>query len=145
MIAVVQRVKEARVKIKDEIVGKIGKGLLLLLGVKKGDSEKDVKLLSEKILNLRIFSDEQGKMNLSLFDIKGEILIVSQFTLYGDCKKGRRPSFAKAASPEIAEKLYEEFIKEIKKSGLKTETGRFGALMQVELINDGPVTLILES
>jgi len=145
MRIVVQRVKKARVKIKNEIIGEIGKGLLVLLGVKNGDTEKDVKFLAQKILNLRIFSDDQDKMNLSLLDIKGEILIVSQFTLYGDCKKGRRPSFLEAAPPEIAKALYEKFINEIKKSGLKTETGKFGALMEVELINDGPVTLILES
>jgi len=145
MRAVIQRVKEARVKIKNEVIAEIGNGLLVLLGVKNKDTEKDAKFLAEKILNLRIFPDEKGKMNLSLLDIKGEILIVSQFTLYGDCKKGRRPSFVEAASPEIAEKLYEKFTEEIKKSGLKTKTGKFGALMKVELINDGPVTLILES
>lgn len=145
MRAVIQRVKEARVKIENEIVGKIGKGLLVLLGVKGGDSAKDIKYLAEKILNLRIFPDEQGKMNRSLLEIKGQVLIVPQFTLYGDCKKGKRPSFVQAASSEVAEKLYQEFVKEIKKSGLKTETGKFGALMQVELVNEGPVTLILES
>ena len=145
MKVVIQRVKEARVKIENEIVGEIGKGLLVLLGVKGGDSEKDIKYLAEKILNLRIFPDEQGKMNRSLLEIKAEILIVPQFTLYGDCKKGKRPSFARAAPSKIAEKLYQEFVKEIKKSGLKTETGKFGTLMQVELVNDGPVTLILET
>jgi len=145
MRAVIQRVKEAKVKIKNEMVGQIGKGLLVLLGIKDGDTEKDTRFLAEKILNLRIFPDKQGKMNLSLLDAKGEILIVSQFTLYGDCKKGRRPSFLEAAPPETAKTLYEKFINEIKKSGLKTQTGKFGAFMEVELINDGPVTLILES
>jgi D-tyrosyl-tRNA(Tyr) deacylase len=143
--AVVQRVKSAQVAIEGRIVGRIKKGLLVLLGIKPDDTERDVKFLAEKIINLRIFSDEQDKMNLSLLDIKGEILIVSQFTLYGDCSKGRRPSFAKAALPEIAEKLYEQFIQEIKKSGLTTQTGQFGAMMDVELVNDGPVTLILET
>lgn len=145
MKAIVQRVKNAQVKIENEIVGKIGKGFLVLLGVKPDDTERDVGFLADKILNLRIFADEQDKMNLSLLDIKGEILVVSQFTLYGDCSKGRRPSFINAASPEMAERLYEQFIQEIKKSGLKTQTGKFGAMMEVELVNDGPVTLILET
>ena len=145
MKAVVQRVKKAQVKIHSETVGKIKKGLLVFLGVKTGDTEKDVKLLAEKIINLRIFSDKQDKMNLSLLDIKGEILIVSQFTLYGDCSKGRRPNFIHAAPPEIAENLYERFIQEIKKTGLTTQTGQFGAMMDIELINNGPVTLILEN
>jgi len=145
MKAIIQRVKNARVEIENKTIGEIGKGILVFLGVKDGDTEKDVQFLVEKILNLRIFSDKENKMNLSLLDIKGEILIVSQFTLYGDCKKGRRPSFTDAALPETAEKLYEDFIKEAKKSGLKTETGKFGAMMQVELVNDGPVTFILES
>jgi len=145
MKTVIQRVKEARVKIKNQIIGEINKGLLVLIGIKADDTEKDVKFLTEKILNLRIFPDKEKKMNLSLLDIQGEILIVSQFTLYGNCRKGRRPSFAQAAPPEIAEKLYEKFVKEIKKSGLKVKTGKFGAMMAVELINDGPVTIILET
>jgi len=145
MKAIIQRVKNARVEIENKTVGEIGKGTLVFLGVKTGDTEKDVQFLVEKILNLRIFSDKEDKMNLSLLDIAGEILIVSQFTLYGDCKKGRRPSFTDAALPETAERLYEDFIKEVKKSGLKTETGKFGAMMQIELVNDGPVTFILES
>lgn len=145
MRAVIQRVKSARVKIENKTVAKIKKGLLVLIAVKESDTKKDVKYLSDKILNLRIFPDKQERMNLSLLDIKGEILIVSQFTLYGDCSKGRRPSFVKAAPPEMAEKLYEKFVQEIKKSELKTETGEFGAMMQIELTNDGPVTLILDS
>lgn len=145
MKAVVQRVKKARVKINGKMVGEIKKGLLVFLGVKPDDTEKDVGFLADKILNLRIFQDKQDKMNLSLLDIKGEVLIVSQFTLYGDCSKGRRPSFVGAAPPEMAEKLYEQFIEQIKKSGLKTQTGKFGAMMDVELVNDGPVTLTLET
>jgi len=145
MKTVIQRVKEARVKIKNQIIGEINKGLLILIGIKADDTEKDVKFLTEKILNLRIFPDKEKKMNLSLLDIQGEILIVSQFTLYGNCRKGKRPSFAQAAPPEIAEKLYEKFVKEIKKSGLKVKTGKFGAMMAVELINDGPITIILET
>ncbi len=145
MRAIIQRVKKASVKIGNGIVGEIQEGLLILLGVRVGDTEKDIKFLAEKILNLRIFSDTEDKMNLSLLDIKGEALVVSQFTLYGDCKKGRRPSFTEAALPQVAQGLYEDFINEIKKSGLKVETGRFGAMMQVELINDGPVTFILET
>lgn len=145
MRAVVQRVKEARVKIEGKTVGQIGPGLLVLLGVGEGDSEKDAEFLAEKIVNLRIMNDPQGKMNLSVKDVGGKILVVSQFTLYGDTSKGRRPSFVKAAKPGKAKKLYKKFTQEIKASGLKVETGKFGALMQVELINDGPVTLILES
>ncbi|MBB6061768.1 D-tyrosyl-tRNA(Tyr) deacylase [Thermosipho japonicus] len=145
MRAVVQRVKNAKVEVEGKTVGKIENGLLVLLGVGKDDDKKDIKYLSEKIINLRIFDDENGKMNLSLLDIKGELLIVSQFTLYGDCRKGRRPSYSESASPDIAKKLYEEFVNICKNYNLKVETGEFGAHMQVSLVNDGPVTLLLDS
>lgn len=146
MRAVVQRVKGASVKIEDNVAGKIeGSGFLILLGISSEDKEEDVFYLVRKILNLRIFNDEHKKMNLSVQDIKGEILVISQFTLYGDCRKGNRPSYDKAASPEQAKVLYEMFISEIKKSGLRVEEGVFGADMKVKLINSGPVTIILES
>jgi len=145
MRAVVQRVSEASVEVDNKIIGKINNGLLVLLGVGKDDSEEDVKYLAEKIVNLRIFDDKDGKMNLSLLDVNGELLIVSQFTLYGDCRKGRRPSYSESATPEKAEKLYNLFVDFSKKSGLKVETGRFGAYMKVSLVNDGPVTLLLDS
>ena len=145
MKAVIQRVKKSRVEIETRVVGKIKKGLLVLVAIKENDAEKDLLFLADKILNLRIFPDQENKMNLSLLDIKGEILIVSQFTLYADLRKGRRPSFVRAARPEIANELYLKFVEEIKKSGLKTETGEFGAMMEISLINDGPVTLIIET
>ncbi len=145
MRLVVQRVKHARVEVEGELVGAIGEGLLLLLGVKTGDSIGDVDYLVEKVLGLRIIEDHVGKMNLSVMDKGGEILVVSQFTLYGDCRKGRRPSFDEAASPEVAMNLYDLFVYEIRKRGMKVETGRFGAVMDVNLINSGPVTLLLDS
>jgi len=145
MRAVVQRVSEASVEVDNKIIGKINNGLLVLLGVGKDDSEEDVKYLAEKIVNLRIFDDKDGKMNLSLLDVNGELLIVSQFTLYGDCRRGRRPSYSDSATSEKAEKLYNLFVDFSKKSGLKVETGRFGAYMKVSLVNDGPVTLLLDS
>ncbi|MDI3547677.1 MAG: D-aminoacyl-tRNA deacylase [Halanaerobiales bacterium] len=145
MRAVVQRVKETKVSVNQEIKGKIGQGLLVFLGVGEGDTESDADYLADKIVNLRIFEDEEGKMNLSLFDLEGEILVVSQFTLYGDCRKGRRPSFFAAARPEKAEELYRYFINQVAGTGLKVETGEFQAMMDVELINDGPVTLLLDS
>ena len=145
MRAVIQRVSEARVRIEGEIVGQIGPGLLVLLGVAKSDTEEQARWLADKTAGLRIFNDQEGKMNWDVGEIGGAILIVSQFTLYGDCNKGRRPSFIDAAPPEIAIPLYEAFINAIKAHGIPTQTGRFGAMMQVELINDGPVTLILES
>lgn len=145
MRAVIQRVKSASVKVDGEIVGKIGKGLLVLLGVSVVDIEKDATYLVDKTLNLRIFEDNEDKMNLSLLDIKGEILVVSQFTLYGDSRKGRRPSFIDAAPPEKANQLYEYFVSEIHKKLLRVETGKFQAMMDVELINDGPVTILLDS
>src|SRR6266851_10066449 len=145
MRAIVQRVSEARVKIDGETVGEVGCGLLVLLGVAKSDTIEQARWLADKIVTLRIFNDEEGKMNRDVAEIGGAILIVSQFTLYGDCSKGRRPSFIDAAPPEMAIPLYEAFINGIKAHGIPTVTGRFGAMMQVELINDGPVTLILES
>ena len=145
MRAVVQRVSYAIVKVDGEITGSIEQGLMVLLGAGQEDNEHDIKYLSEKILNLRIFEDENEKMNLSLLDIQGEILIISQFTLYGDCRKGRRPSFDKAGLPKPAKTLYEDFVEECKKSGLKVQTGIFGADMKVSLLNDGPVTLLLDS
>ena len=145
MRAVVQRVKESSVKAGDEIVGRIDDGLLVLLGVAKGDTPSDAEFLSNKIVNLRIFEDDSNKMNRSLLMVKGKMLVVSQFTLLGDCRKGRRPSFVAAAEPQTAAKLYEYFVQQVRRFGVAVETGRFQAVMEVALINDGPVTLILES
>jgi len=145
MRAVVQRVSYASVKVDGNVTGSIEQGLMVLLGVGKEDDDKDIKYLSEKILNLRIFEDEDEKMNLSLLDIKGEILIISQFTLFGDCRKGRRPSFDSAGLPESSKIMYEKFIDDCKKSGLNVQTGIFGADMKVSLLNDGPVTLMIDS
>ena len=145
MRAVVQRVSEARVRVDSEVVGEIQAGLLVFLGVGREDTEKDVDFLAEKISNLRIFADEAQKMNLSLLDSGGAMLVVSQFTLHGDCRKGRRPAFIAAAPPEQAEPLYERFIAHVEKLGLRVAAGRFGAMMEVELVNDGPVTLLLDS
>ena len=145
MRAVVQRVTRAHVKIGDEIVGQIDKGLLILLGITHGDTEKDAQWLADKIAGLRIFNDPAEKMNLSLADVQGGMLIVSQFTLYGDCRKGRRPSFIDAADPKIAEPLYEHFANCVRAVGIPVATGRFGAMMEVALVNDGPVTLIVET
>jgi len=145
MRAVVQRVKEGAVEIENREVGRIGQGLVILLGIGQNDQEKDAEYLAEKIANLRIFEDKQGKMNLSVQDINGQILVISQFTLYGDCKKGRRPSFISAALPEKAVKLYDYFVECIKNYGLKVETGEFQAMMLVKIYNDGPVTILLDS
>ena len=145
MRAIIQRVKEARVDVDGETVGRIGEGMLVLLGAGKDDSNIDVEYLAEKILTLRIFEDGEGKMNLSVSDTGGSLLVVSQFTLYGDCRKGRRPSFDRAAPPEVAEALYEEFVSKLRARGAKVETGRFRAMMDVHLVNWGPVTLMLDS
>ncbi|MGD8188869.1 D-aminoacyl-tRNA deacylase [Brevibacillus ginsengisoli] len=145
MRVIVQRCLESRVEVEGEIVGQIQHGLMLLVGITHNDSEKDVEFVADKVANLRIFSDEEDKMNWSVLDTRGQILSVSQFTLYGDCRKGRRPNFMAAARPEIAEGLYELFNQKLRDKGLKVETGKFGAMMQVHLINDGPVTLIVES
>lgn len=145
MRAVVQRVSEADVTVDNEIVGRAGQGLLVLLGVGKGDTEKDAKYLAEKIVNLRIFEDDAQKMNLSLLDIKGDVLAVSQFTLYGDVRKGRRPGFDQAAPPDEANRLYEEFVAACKALGAPVQTGVFQADMKVSLVNDGPVTILLDS
>ena len=145
MRAVVQRVSHAQVRVSDEIVGKIGAGLLVLLGVSKSDTPADADYLAGKILGLRIFDDESGKMNLSLNDVHGAVLAVSQFTLYGDVRKGRRPSFDQAAPPALANDLYECFVQKIRDVGISCETGRFQAMMNVELVNDGPVTILLDS
>lgn len=144
MRAVVQRVRKASVSVGDEVVGAIGPGLVVLLGVKNGDTEAEARWLANKIANLRIFSDQEGKFNLSALDVGGEALVVSQFTLYADARKGRRPSFTEAAPPEVAEPLVEKFVEFLRAEGLKVETGRFGAMMLVEIHNDGPVTIILE-
>ncbi|MEW6266112.1 MAG: D-aminoacyl-tRNA deacylase [Thermodesulfobacteriota bacterium] len=145
MRAVVQRVAEARVLVNDEVVGAIGRGVAVLLGVGWSDTGRDAEYLAGKIAELRIFEDEAGKMNRSLLEVGGQALIISQFTLLGDCRKGRRPSFTQAAPPETAEKLYLEFVNRIAARGVAAATGRFGALMQVHLVNDGPVTLILDT
>ena len=146
MKALLQRVSEAKVLISGKIVGEINQGYVILLGVKEGDSEKDADLLAEKIVNLRVMSDENKKMNKSILDVAGEILVVSQFTLYADTNSGRRPSFLTAAKPEEANKLYEYFIGKLKLLGVKNvQTGVFGAYMSVELANDGPVTIMLEA
>ena len=145
MKAVIQRVNKAKVEIDGKTVGQIGKGILLLLGVERGDGERDADWLAEKIGNLRIFEDKAGKMNLSVKEIEGELLVVSQFTLAGNCAKGRRPSFDSAAPPEEANRLYEYFVAKLRCAKLPVKTGVFQAMMQVSLTNDGPVTFILES
>jgi len=145
MRAVVQRVKKAGVTVSEKSVGEINQGLMVLLGVGHDDSISDVDYLSEKIINLRIFEDRSGKMNQSLLDIAGEILIVSQFTLFGDCRKGRRPSFDKAARPENAKELYDSFVNRCRELGIVTRSGIFQADMLVDISNDGPVTLLLDS
>ncbi len=145
MRAVVQRVIESHVSVADEIVAGIGRGLLVLLGVAKGDTDKDAKYLADKISHLRIFEDDQGKMNRSLLETGGSMLVVSQFTLLGDCRKGRRPSFIQAARPEDADCLYESFAGLVRDKGIDVKTGRFRTMMAVSLINDGPVTIIIES
>lgn len=145
MKVLIQRVKKAGVDIDGKSFSKIEKGILALVGIEKGDTKEQVEKLARKVVNLRIFPDENDKMNLSLIDVKGEMLIVSQFTLCGDCKKGTRPSFDKSAPPNIANELYEYFVTQVQNFGIKTGTGQFGAMMDVSLINDGPVTFMLES
>jgi D-tyrosyl-tRNA(Tyr) deacylase len=145
MRAVVQRVTSARVTVDDRVTGEIGAGLLVLLGVQDGDGPSDVHYLATKIRDLRIFADDAAKMNLSVLDRDGGVLVVSQFTLAGDARNGRRPSFAGAAPPQIARALYEDVVRELKTSGLRVETGEFQAMMQVALVNDGPVTILLDS
>jgi len=143
--AVVQRVKESNVKVDDEVIGSIKEGLLVFLGISNEDTMNDIDYLIDKIINLRIFEDVEGKMNLSALDLEKDIMVVSQFTLYGDCRKGRRPSFFAAAPPDKAERLYDVFVNKIKEYNLNIETGEFQAMMDVDLINDGPVTLLLDS
>lgn len=145
MKVVVQRSKQAKVVIEGETVGAIDFGLVLLVGITHEDTEADMVWMADKVANLRIFEDESGKMNHSVTDIGGQLLSVSQFTLYGDCRKGRRPNFMAAARPEQAEQLYDKFNETLRSAGLVVETGRFGAMMDVELVNSGPVTLILQS
>jgi D-tyrosyl-tRNA(Tyr) deacylase len=142
---VVQRVTSARVTVDERVTGAIDSGLLVLLGVEEGDGPADVQYVSAKIRDLRIFADDAGKMNLSVLDRRGAVLVVSQFTLSGDARSGRRPSFASAAPPQIARALYEDVVRELQASGLRVETGEFQAMMQVALVNDGPVTILLDS
>lgn len=145
MRAVVQRVSSAKVTVGDRVTGEIGRGLLVLLGVEQSDGPADVQYISAKIRDLRIFADDNEKMNLSVFDTQGSVLVVSQFTLSGDARNGRRPSFASAAPPQIARALYEEVVRELTAGGLRVATGEFQAMMQVALVNDGPVTILLDS
>ena len=145
MRAVVQRVSRAKVTVEGEITGQIGTGLLVLLGVSEDDTQDDAAYLAEKIVGLRIFPDDEGKMNRSLEEVSGQMLVVSQFTLFGDCRKGRRPSFIDAARPEQADALYQTFVAAVAGQGIPVETGRFQTHMDVELVNDGPVTLLLDS
>ncbi len=144
MRALIQRVSDATVHIEGAASARIGPGLLIFLGVRTGDTDAELRFVADKCLKLRIFEDEEGKMNRSVLDIGGEILVVSQFTLYGDTRKGRRPSFGRAAPPPESIPMYEHFVEILRESGLRTETGEFGAMMQVELTNDGPVTLLVE-
>jgi D-tyrosyl-tRNA(Tyr) deacylase len=144
MRAVIQRVSRAEVRIAGAAVGRIGPGLVVLLGVGPADTEAVARELAEKVVSLRIFPDDDGKMNRDVTEAGGALLVVSQFTLYGDCRKGRRPSFIGAAPPELAEPLYEKFVEAVRALGVRAETGRFGAMMDVDLVNDGPVTLIVE-
>ncbi len=145
MRAVLQRVTRASVTVEDQIIGQIGRGLVVLLGVEQDDTEADAHQLADKAIQLRIFDDADGKMNLALADVGGAVLVVSQFTLLGDCRKGRRPSFIQAAAPELAERLYETFVAAVGVQGIPVATGKFRAMMQVELVNDGPVTILLDS
>lgn len=144
MRALLQRVSKASVTVNGQTISAMGNGLLILLGVGHGDSEEQAKFLAEKIANLRVFEDEQGKTNLSVLDVKGEAIVVSQFTLYADTRKGRRPSFTDAALPEVAEPLVNRFVELLRSYGVSTQTGKFGAHMEVEIHNDGPVTIWLE-
>ena len=145
MKALLQRVTSASVSVAGEVVGRIGPGLVVFVGIAQGDTEKDAQFLVQKTANLRIFADEEGKFNLSALDVKGELLLVSQFTLLADTRKGRRPSFVEAAPPAQAEELFEQFVEQARATGLKVETGRFQQYMQVEIHNDGPVTILLDS
>jgi D-aminoacyl-tRNA deacylase len=145
MRTVIQRVREARVEVKGNTVGAIGSGLLILLAVGREDTTKDCDCLASKVAHLRIFSDDQGQMNLSLMEVHGAALVVSQFTLWGDCRKGRRPSFVRAAPPDHARALYERFVSALRETGLTVATGRFQEMMEVHLVNDGPVTLLLDT
>ncbi|HHU33046.1 MAG: D-aminoacyl-tRNA deacylase [Zhaonellaceae bacterium] len=145
MRAVVQRVAKGRVLVEERVVGEIGKGFVVLLGVSVDDTEKDASYLADKVANLRVFPDNEGKMNLSILDVGGSILVVSQFTLLGDCRNGRRPSFIQAARPEKADELYNSFVQQLKKLGLNVATGQFQTDMLVEIANDGPVTVLLDS
>jgi D-aminoacyl-tRNA deacylase len=145
MRACLQRVRRAQVSVEEEVCGRIDRGLLVLLGVVQGDQDAQARQLAEKIVTLRVFDDAQGKMNLSVGEVGGSVLVVSQFTLAGDCRKGRRPSFDAAAPPEVAERLYEHFVQAVAERGIPVATGRFRAHMMVELVNDGPVTFILET
>ena len=145
MRAVVQRVEHAQVTVNGEVTGKIDRGLLVFIGVAEGDVEAEAEYLADKIVGLRVFEDENGKMNLAVADVGGAVLAVSQFTLYGDVRRGKRPSFDAAAPPEKARSLYEHFVRRIRATGLRCETGRFQEMMQVELVNDGPVTILIDS
>jgi D-aminoacyl-tRNA deacylase len=145
MRAVVQRVSEASVVVAGETVGQIGPGLAVLVGVKQGDTEADARYLAEKTAHLRVFADPEGRMNLSVRETGGGVLIISQFTLYGDVRRGRRPSYAEAAAPEAAESLYQRYCELLREEGLTVQTGRFGAMMEVRIVGDGPVTILLDS
>jgi D-tyrosyl-tRNA(Tyr) deacylase len=145
MRAIIQRVKRAQVSVEGKVVGSIGQGFLVLVGVGRGDTEQDAEYIAQKTAGLRVFEDSAGKMNLALADVKGSVLAVSQFTLYGDCRGGRRPSFVAAAPPEEGKRLYEVYVERLRGLGVPVQTGEFQAMMEVELVNDGPVTILLDS
>jgi len=145
MRAVIQRVDKANVSVNNDVVGRIGKGLVVLIAVENNDSEKDLEFMKRKIIGLRVFNDEEGRINRSVRDVSGEILLISQFTLYGDCRKGNRPSFTRSAVPEIAEKTYLRLAESLQGEGIRVDTGKFQAMMKVSLVNDGPVTVIVDS